>query len=57
MVGCMLGTSLGMAPAMLLAQEADFVDLDGPLWLAKDREPGLAYSGALVAPPEPALWG
>jgi L-Ala-D/L-Glu epimerase len=56
-VGCMLGTSLGMAPATLLAQEADFVDLDGPLWLAKDRDPGLTYSGALVAPPERALWG
>jgi L-alanine-DL-glutamate epimerase-like enolase superfamily enzyme len=56
-VGCMLGTSLGMAPATLLAQEADYVDLDGPLWLAKDREPGLAYSGAFVTPPEPALWG
>lgn len=56
-VGCMLGTSLGMAPAVLLAQEADYVDLDGPLWLAKDREPGLAYSGAFVSPPEPALWG
>jgi L-alanine-DL-glutamate epimerase-like enolase superfamily enzyme len=56
-VGCMLGTSLGMAPATLLAQEADYVDLDGPLWLAKDREPGLAYSGAFVSPPEPALWG
>jgi L-alanine-DL-glutamate epimerase-like enolase superfamily enzyme len=56
-VGCMLGTSLGMAPAALLAQEADYVDLDGPLWLATDREPGLAYSGAFVSPPETALWG
>jgi L-alanine-DL-glutamate epimerase-like enolase superfamily enzyme len=57
MVGCMLATSLAMAPAMLIAQEADFVDLDGPLLLAKDRTPGLAYSGALVSPPEAALWG
>ncbi len=57
MVGCMLATSLAMAPAMLIAQEADFVDLDGPLLLARDRTPGLAYSGALVAPPEPMLWG
>lgn len=57
MVGCMVGTSLGMAPAILAAQEADFVDLDGPLWLAKDREHSLAYSGGFVAPPEPALWG
>jgi L-Ala-D/L-Glu epimerase len=56
-VGCMLATSLGMAPAVLLAQEADYVDLDGPLWLARDREPSLAYSGAFVAPPTPALWG
>ena len=57
MVGCMVGTSLAMAPALLAAQEADFVDLDGPLLLAKDRTPGLVYSDALVAPPEPMLWG
>lgn len=57
MVGCMVGTSLAMAPAVLLAQDADFVDLDGPLLLAKDRSPGLTYRGSLVSPPEPALWG
>lgn len=57
MVGCMVGTSLGMAPAVLLAQDADFVDLDGPLLLAKDREPALTYSGSLVSPPRPELWG
>ncbi len=57
MVGCMVGTSLAMAPAVLLAQGADFVDLDGPLLLARDREPGLTYRGSLVSPPEPALWG
>ena len=57
MVGCMVGTSLAMAPAMLLAQQADFVDLDGPLLLARDREPSLVYSGALVEPPAAALWG
>lgn len=57
MVGCMVGTSLAMAPAVLLAQDADFVDLDGPLLLAHDRTPGLAYSGSLVSPPEPDLWG
>lgn len=57
MVGCMVGTSLAMAPAMLLAAEADFVDLDGPLLLAQDRVPGLHYAGSLVSPPEPALWG
>ncbi|MDR6430939.1 N-acetyl-D-Glu racemase DgcA [Brucella pseudogrignonensis] len=57
MVGCMVGTSLGMAPAVLLAQKADVVDLDGPLLLAKDRAPGLKYEGALVYPPEATLWG
>ena len=57
MVGCMVGTSLAMAPAVLLAQGADFVDLDGPLLLARDRTPGLTYRGSLVWPPEPALWG
>ncbi|MGO1160335.1 N-acetyl-D-Glu racemase DgcA [Brucella sp. C7-11G] len=57
MVGCMVGTSLGMAPAVLLAQKANVVDLDGPLLLAKDRAPGLKYEGALVYPPEATLWG
>jgi L-alanine-DL-glutamate epimerase-like enolase superfamily enzyme len=57
MVGCMVGTSLAMAPAMLIAQTADLVDLDGPLLLARDREPGLVYRGAIVEPPSPALWG
>ncbi|MCF3641943.1 dipeptide epimerase [Rhizobium sp. TRM95111] len=57
MVGCMVGTSLGMAPAVLLAQDADVVDLDGPLLLARDREPGLRYEASLVFPPESALWG
>lgn len=57
MVGCMVGTSLGMAPAVLLAQGADFVDLDGPLLLARDRMPGLHYEGSSVYPPEAALWG
>jgi L-alanine-DL-glutamate epimerase-like enolase superfamily enzyme len=57
MVGCMVGTSLSMAPAVLLAQEADFVDLDGPLLLARDRRPGLTYAGSLVSPPAPELWG
>jgi L-Ala-D/L-Glu epimerase len=57
MVGCMVGTSLAMAPAVLLAQDADFVDLDGPLLLARDRSPGLAYDGSLMSAPEAALWG
>jgi L-alanine-DL-glutamate epimerase-like enolase superfamily enzyme len=57
MVGCMVGTSLAMAPALILAQSADFVDLDGPLLLARDRAPGLRYRGATVEPPETELWG
>jgi len=57
MVGCMVATSLAMAPAFLLAQQADFVDLDGPLLLARDREPGLRYEGSRIYPPEAELWG
>ena len=57
MAGCMVGTSLAMAPALLLAQTADFVDLDGPLLLARDREPGLRYEGSVVYPPPRHLWG
>lgn len=57
MVGCMVATSLAMAPAMIVAQGADFVDLDGPLLLARDREPGLAVVGSLLEPPSPELWG
>lgn len=57
MIGCMVGTSLAMAPAMLLTPRARFVDLDGPLLLARDREHGLVYDGAVVWPPERALWG
>lgn len=56
-VGCMVGTSLAMAPAMLLTPRARFVDLDGPLLLARDREPGLRYEGSLAHPPEAQLWG
>ena len=57
MVGCMVATSLAMAPAHLLAQRALLVDLDGPLLLAADRPHGLKYEGSLVYPPTPALWG
>lgn len=57
MIGCMVGTSLAMAPAVLLAQDADWIDLDGPLLLARDRKPALRYSGSLVSPPDAALWG
>jgi len=57
MVGCMVATSLAMAPAVLLAQRARVVDLDGPLLLARDRPDGLHYDGSLVHPPTAALWG
>jgi L-alanine-DL-glutamate epimerase-like enolase superfamily enzyme len=57
MVGCMVSTSLAIAPAILLAQGADWVDLDGPLLLARDRVPALRYEGALVYPPDAELWG
>jgi L-alanine-DL-glutamate epimerase-like enolase superfamily enzyme len=57
MIGCMVSTSLAMAPASLLAGAADFVDLDGPLLLAGDRAPGLRYERDILHPPAPALWG
>jgi len=57
MVGSMVGTSLAMAPALLVAQGAEWVDLDGPLLLARDREPGLVYRGSLAEPPPARLWG
>jgi L-alanine-DL-glutamate epimerase-like enolase superfamily enzyme len=57
MVGCMVATSLSMAPATLLAQGAHTVDLDGALLLAGDRADGLRYEGSLVYPPAPQLWG
>ena len=57
MAGCMVSTSLAMAPALLIAQGAEVVDLDGPLLLARDREPGLSILGSLIEPPPPELWG
>lgn len=57
MVGCMVGTSLAMAPAMLLAAHARVVDLDGPLWLMHDRGPALKFADGCVYPPESTLWG
>ena len=57
MVGCMVATSLAMAPAMLLASFAEFVDLDGPLLLREDRENGLVFKDGYVCPPSRALWG
>lgn len=57
MVGCMLASSLSMAPATLVAASARFIDLDGPLLLATDRQPGLLYEGSNLGRPEPELWG
>ncbi len=57
MVGCMVGSSLAMAPAILVAQGAKIVDLDGPLLLKEDRKPGLDFSGGMIHPPKPDLWG
>jgi L-alanine-DL-glutamate epimerase-like enolase superfamily enzyme len=57
MVGCMVGTSLAMAPAFLVAQGANIVDLDGPLLLAEDRDPPIRFEGSRMLPPDPALWG
>jgi L-Ala-D/L-Glu epimerase len=57
MIGCMLATSLAMAPAFLLAQMADYVDLDGPLLLAKDRKHGITFNNGIMSPSRPELWG
>ncbi len=57
MAGCMVATSLAMAPAMIIAQGAEVADLDGPLLLARDRDPGLVFDGSLIFPPTPQLWG
>jgi len=57
MIGCRLGTSLAIAPALLLAQNARFADLDGPLFLAADRPNGLRYRGSLLYPADRDLWG
>jgi len=57
MVGCMVGTSLAMAPAVLVAQGVRIVDLDGPLLLREDRKPGLDFTSGMIHPPMPELWG
>jgi len=57
MVGCMVGSSLAMAPALLVAQGAEVVDLDGPLLLARDRDMPLRFEGSVLHPADPALWG
>ena len=56
-IGCMMGSSLAMAPATLLTADADYVDLDAPLLLAHDRDPGLPFKGSMLFPPSPELWG
>jgi len=57
MAGCMVATSLGMAPALLIAQGAAVVDLDGPLLMTRDRTPGLTFVGSMIEPPSAELWG
>jgi hypothetical protein len=57
MAGCMVATSLAMAPALIVAQGAMVADLDGPLLLARDRQPGLEVLGSAILPPPPELWG
>jgi len=57
MVGCMVCSSLGIAPAMLLGRQAAFVDLDGPLWLSEDRPGGVTDRDGMLSPPSPGFWG
>lgn len=57
MVGCMVAGSLSMAPALILGGIADLIDLDGPLWMAKDIDNGLRYKNGIVSPPTRKLWG
>lgn len=57
MTGCMVGTSLAMAPAMIIGAKSRIVDLDGPIWMAKDREHGLTFDKGVMGLPARALWG
>ncbi|WIG55145.1 MAG: L-alanine-DL-glutamate epimerase [Rhodanobacteraceae bacterium] len=57
MIGCMVGSSLGIAPALEIAREAEFIDLDGPLWLAQDHADGVKLEHGLLSPPAPGFWG
>ncbi len=57
MTGCMVSSSLSIAPALHVAMLSDFVDLDGPLWLAEDREGGVTVIGGILSPPPPGFWG
>lgn len=57
MTGCMVSSSLSIAPALHIARMSDFVDLDGPLWLAEDRPGGVREQDGMLVPPEPGFWG
>ena len=57
MVGCMVGSSLGIAPALEIARAAEFIDLDGPLWLANDHADGVKLEHGMLSPPAPGFWG
>ena len=57
MVGCMAATSLGIAPAFLIAQRAKIVDLDAPLFLNEDRPYPIKYKGSIITAPKSELWG
>jgi L-alanine-DL-glutamate epimerase-like enolase superfamily enzyme len=57
MTGCMICSSLSIAPAWAIAAQSGFVDLDGPLWLAEDRAGGVSAAHGIMAPPQPGFWG
>jgi L-alanine-DL-glutamate epimerase-like enolase superfamily enzyme len=57
MTGCMVSSSLSIAPALHIARLSDFVDLDGPFWLAEDRPGGVKDKGGMLFPPEAGFWG
>jgi len=57
MTGCMVSSSLSIAPAMHVAILSDFVDLDGPVWLGEDRPGGITAEGGFIAPPAAGFWG
>ena len=57
MTGCMVSSSLSIAPALHVARLSDFVDLDGPFWLAEDRPGGAKDEDGMLLPPEPGFWG
>ncbi|SEH19392.1 L-alanine-DL-glutamate epimerase [Sphingopyxis sp. YR583] len=57
MTGCMICSSLSIAPAWAIAAQSSFVDLDGPLWLAEDRDGGVSAANGIMSPPKPGFWG